>query len=105
MLHTTGTIAKSKGKHSFTFFINHYYHYTLYFHRTLYQPKSSIYREPEVGDDFAEYLLTAGEFDRSKGSKNKKQVRQYQRLAPARGTLPIRSLAGYKSNESNFEKR
>ena len=71
--------------------------------RELFQPVSSVYWNPELGEMRTE-SLTSGDFDQSKPSNRSKEVRQFERNAPPRGTLSIRSLGGYKSHEGNFMK-
>lgn len=70
--------------------------------REMFVPSSSIYRTPEMGEGLTDCL-----FDREPGCGNKekrKQVRPFNKHNPARGTLAIRALGGYKPNESNFQK-
>ena len=69
----------------------------------MYTPSSSIYKTPEVGVGLSEGL-TSGHFDRSRPSKKRREVRPYSRHDPARGTLGIQAVGGYKSNEANFMK-
>lgn len=71
--------------------------------RELYQPVSSIYRNPETGKDMPE-SLTSGDFDQTRPSNRSREVRQFQRHLPSRGTLSVRSLGGHKAHEGNFMK-
>lgn len=77
---------------------------SLQYPRDLFQPKSTIYRNPETGEKLAD-SLTSGDFDQSHASGKNREVRQYKRNLPARGVLSVRSLGGYKSHEDNFMKR
>ena len=68
--------------------------------REMYQPSSAIYSSPESGDGLSDCL-----FDQEAGTRSAdKEVRPFRRHNPARGTLAVRALGGYKSNESNFLK-
>ena len=69
----------------------------------LFQPVSHIYWNPEIGEMRNE-SLTSGDFDQTKPSRKNREVRQYERNAPPRGTFSVRSLGGYKSHEGNFMK-
>ena len=65
----------------------------------MFVPSSAIYRSPEVGEGLSDSL-----FDRVEGSSKRKEVRPFRKHVPARGTLPIRSLGGYRANESDYQK-
>ena len=75
----------------------------IYPHRQLYKASSTIYHDPEVGDDLTERLKSS-EFDLSVPSRKRKTDRPRERNEPARGMPRVRELGRHKTGDFSFRK-
>lgn len=71
--------------------------------RNMYRGKSTIYREPEVGDELSE-CLTSSSFDLSLPSKKRRLDKPRSRNDAVKGQPRVRQLGHHKAGDYAFQK-
>ena len=69
----------------------------------MYRGKSTIYREPEVGDELSEFL-TSSSFDLSLPSKKRRLDKPRSRNDAVKGQPRVRQLGHHKAGDYAFQK-
>ena len=71
--------------------------------RQLYRPSSTIYHDPEIGENLADKLKSS-QFDLSKPSGKRKFDKPRSRSDPVKGLPRVRQLGNHKTGHYNYQK-